>query len=290
MSKNIQKLKPDTEESTILANRGYAESIQASRDVIKIQKKSTTLGADFVMYGLENQERIHYAMPMRVMGLDYAAYKKQYDSQAKKNRKRTEIDGDEYLSKMRKTDKLSPVITVVVYYGEKPWDAAVSLHGMLDIPQRLAGLVSDYKMNLVEARKNDLSLHNTNNIDLFQLLGIIMNRNLSRQEAREQAISYADSHKVDKSVIMTVAGATNSRIDYNAFEKGDGKMCTLFEEIAKENESRGRQEGRQEGEARQIVEMGQEFGLSESDILLRLQKKLNVSEETAQAFLQMFGK
>lgn len=117
-----------------------------------------------------------------------------------------------------------------------------------------------------------------------------MNRNLSRQEAREQAISYADSHKVDKSVIMTVAGATNSRIDYNAFEKGDGKMCTLFEEIAKENESRGRQEGRQEGEARQIVEMGQEFGLSESDILLRLQKKLNVSEETAQAFLQMFGK
>ena len=132
MSKNIQKLKPDTvlknywndkeqfadlfnavlfqgepvlrseeleeadtEESTILANRGYAESIQASRDVIKIQKKSTTLGADFVMYGLENQERIHYAMPMRVMGLDYAAYKKQYDSQAKKNRKRTEIDGDE---------------------------------------------------------------------------------------------------------------------------------------------------------------------------------------------------
>ena len=214
MSKNIQKLKPDTvlknywndkeqfadlfnavlfqgepvlrseeleeadtEESTILANRGYAESIQASRDVIKIQKKSTTLGADFVMYGLENQERIHYAMPMRVMGLDYAVYKKQYDSQAKKNRKHTEIDGDEYLSKMRKTDKLSPVITIVVYYGEKPWDAAVSLHGMLDISPRLAGLVSDYKMNLVEARKNDLALHNTNNIDLFQLLEIIMNQN-----------------------------------------------------------------------------------------------------------------
>ncbi|MCI8373601.1 MAG: Rpn family recombination-promoting nuclease/putative transposase [Lachnospiraceae bacterium] len=238
------------------------------------------------MYGLENQERIHYAMPMRVMGLDYAAYKKQYDSQAKKNRKHTEIDGDEYLSKMRKTDKLSPVITVVVYYGEKPWDAAVSLHGMLDIPPRLAGLVSDYKMNLVEARKNDLALHNTNNIDLFQLLEIIMNQNLSRQEAREQAIVYADSHKVDKSVIMTVAGATNSRIDYNAFEKGDGRMCTLFEEIAKENENRGRQEG----EARQIVEMGQEFGLPKSDILLRLQKKLNVPEEAAQAYMEMYGK
>jgi len=35
--------------------------------------------------GLECQEHIHYAMPMRVMGYDYAAYKKQYDSNAQKN-------------------------------------------------------------------------------------------------------------------------------------------------------------------------------------------------------------
>lgn len=30
---------------------------------------------------------------------------------------------------MKKDDRLVPVITVVVYYGEKPWDGAVSLHG-----------------------------------------------------------------------------------------------------------------------------------------------------------------
>lgn len=36
---------------------------------------------------------------------------------------------------------------------------------------------------------------------------------------------------------MTVAGAAGSNIDYNAFEKGDGDMCTLFGEIAKESKA-----------------------------------------------------
>lgn len=63
----------DTEESNVLEHRDYAESIKASRDNMKIQKKSTTLGVQFVLLGLEHQEHIHYAMPMRVMGYDYGS-------------------------------------------------------------------------------------------------------------------------------------------------------------------------------------------------------------------------
>lgn len=73
----------DTEESSVLEHRNCAESIKASRDNIKVSKKSTAYGVEFVMLGLESQERIHYAMPMRVMGYDYATYKKQYDCNAK---------------------------------------------------------------------------------------------------------------------------------------------------------------------------------------------------------------
>jgi len=76
----------DTEESTILENKKYAESIKASRDNIKIRKRSTVHGVELVLLGLESQEHIHYAMPMRVMGYDYAAYKKQYDSNTQKYR------------------------------------------------------------------------------------------------------------------------------------------------------------------------------------------------------------
>ena len=57
----------DTEESTVLEHREYAESIKVSRDNIKIQKKSSVYGVQFVLLGLESQEHIHYAMPVRVM-------------------------------------------------------------------------------------------------------------------------------------------------------------------------------------------------------------------------------
>ena len=60
----------DTEESSILEHREYAESIRASRDSIKIRKKSTAHGVELVMLASEGQEHIHYAMPMRVMGYD----------------------------------------------------------------------------------------------------------------------------------------------------------------------------------------------------------------------------
>ena len=81
---------------------------------------------------------------------------------------------------------------------------------------------------------------------------------------------------------MAVAGATDSNIDYHAFEKGDGRMCTLFDEIA--------EEGRAEGKAEEIIDSGFEFGLSEEDILSRLQRKLGVSLQKAREYFNMFGK
>jgi hypothetical protein len=234
----------DTEESTVLEYREYAESIHASRDNVKIHKRSKKSGIQFVMFGLESQEHVHYAMPLRVMGYDYISYKKQYDSNAQKYQKGNALSGDEFLSHMKKNDRFVPVITLVLYYGETPWDAAVSLHGILDIPEDLKPYVNDYQMLLVEARKNDLILHNLNNKDLFELLHILFDRKLSQKEAKENAIRYGLDHHTDKSVIMTVAGITNSRIDYSRFEKGEKNMISLFEDLAEESRAEGRAEGK----------------------------------------------
>lgn len=273
----------DTEESSVLEHRDYAESIKASRDSIKICKKSITYGVAFVMLGIESQEHIHYAMPMRVMGYDYGIYKKQYDSNAKNYPTADGLSKDEYLSKMKKTDKFTPVITVVIYYGDHAWDGATTLHGMLDIPDKLKLFVNDYKMLLVEARQNDLIFHNVNNIAFFDMLKVVLDKNIAKNEAREKVIEYALRHNVDKKVVMTVAGATNRKIDYNTLsKKGDVTMCTLFDEIAKEGKTEGKAEG--------IIETGLDLGLSENDILERLQHKLNVSLQKAQEYFEMFGK
>lgn len=276
----------DTEESSVLEHKEYAESIQASRDNIKISKRSTVHGVEYVLLGKEAQQHIHYAMPMRIMGYDYGTYKKQYDSNSKKYKTSDGMDEDEYLSGMKKTDRFVPVITVVIYYGDKVWDGPTALHGMLDIPERIAKYVNDYKILLVEARRNDLVLHNVNNIDLFNLLEIILDNHTPKSEAKKRAIQYGEEHQVDKSVVMTVAGATNSKIDYNAFEKEEVTMCTLFDEIAKESEVKGETRGR----AKEIIETGYEFNFSENDILVRLQRKLDITLQQAQEYLNLFKK
>lgn len=206
----------DTEESSLLEHRDYVESIKASRDNIKVSKRSTAFRVELVMLGMESQEHIHYAMPMRVMGYDYGTYKKQYDNNAKKYKASEGMEEDEYLSRMKKTDRFMPVITIVVYYGEKPWDGAISLHGMLDIPSEMESFVNDYRMLLVEARQNDLTFHNINNRTFFHMLKVILDKSIPRDEAKKKVIDYAREHNVDKKVIMTVAGAANCRIDYHA--------------------------------------------------------------------------
>lgn len=267
----------NTEESYVLEHRDYTESIKSSRDNIKVSKKSTMLGVELVMFGMESQEHVHYAMPMRVMGYDYGTYKKQYDRNARMYQTSKGLAEDEYLSRMRKTDKFTPVITIVVYYGEKPWDGAVSLHGMLNIPEEMKAFVNDYKILLVEARENNLTLHNGKNVDFFNLLEILLDKSRPLNEIRNRAINYAIEHSVEKTVILTVAGATNCKIDYNVLnKKGDADMCTVFEET------------RAEGKAEGIIETGFDCGLSENEILERLQSKLNVSLQMAQEYLKRF--
>ena len=227
----------DTDESSILEHKNYAETLKASRDNIAICKKSTRYGINFVMLGMESQEHIHYAMPMRIMGYDYGAYKKQYDNNAAKYKNGKGLSSDEFLSKMRKTDKFIPVITAVIYYGERPWDGAVSLHGMLDIPKQFSRYVNDYKMILIEAGNNNLKLHNVNNRDLFNLVGMLIDKRETPGKRKEQAIHYVKKNHVDTTVIRTVTSVMNSKLDYQLLErKGENEMFTVF----------GKRENRQE--------------------------------------------
>lgn len=86
---------------------------------------------------------------------------------------------------------------------------------------------------------------------------------------------------------MTAAGAANCKIDYNKIaRKGDADMCTVFEETRRE----GIAEGEAKGEAKGIIETGYEFGISEEEILARLQKKLNISLAEAQEYVKKFGR
>lgn len=67
-------------------------------------------------------------------------------------------------------------------------------------------------------------------------------------------------------------------------------MKGLGMSIREECLEEGREEGRTEGRAEEIIESGYDFGLSEQDILVRLQKKLQITLEQAEGYMKMFGK
>ena len=257
----------DTDSSTIAENNGRAQSLGGARDSFKIRKKSSAHGIEFVMLGKEFQTYIHYGMPLRIMGYDYITYKKQYDCNAAKYRTKdrkeqydaletlnkaeqvdsfVKLDHNEFLSKMRRTDKFIPVVTAVVYYGEEPWDGAKSLHEMLQIPKEFEEYVNDYKILLVEARNTDLIFHNTDNIDFFNLMAIILDKNLSGKEIMERAIQYGEEHQADKAVLMAIAGQ-RKRTWITVHLRKEIMECVHFSKKLPKRES-GEEDVRESGE------------------------------------------
>ena len=247
----------DTDVSEVLEIGEIKESIKGARDVIKIAKRFR--GVEFAILAIENQEGIHYAMPIRVMGYDHYTYNKQYQekkSYYKKNK--VNLQGDEFISGIKKNDRFLPVITLVLHYGEEEWDGPHSLNDMLDIPDKMRKYVSDYHINVVEIKDNNLKLKNQNNIDLFKLLSIIYDVEKSKEQRREELRLYEENRQIDEQVVDAVLAATKVNIKYN--KAGELKMCTLWDEVREE----GREEGRMAGLCQAIFSSVQEgdYGVS----------------------------
>ena len=99
---------------------------EQERDVAKIWKKGEIRIA---MCGFENQTTVDKDMPLRVIGYDGASYKSQTLS-TKKER--------------------YPVITIILYFGMKPWKRPFSIHECFEIPEEMKEYVSDYKINVFQ--------------------------------------------------------------------------------------------------------------------------------------------
>lgn len=140
----------DTDVSDLLEIKEYKETLERTRDIVK----KSAYGMDFMVLGIENQKNVSYTMPLRVMLYDVLGYLKEYQEFAKKNQgeKRT---AEEFLSGMKKKDRLKPIITLVIYYNEKPWDGPTTLKDMVvPLPETVGKAFSDYRMNLLQVRES----------------------------------------------------------------------------------------------------------------------------------------
>lgn len=119
---------------------------QGNRDIRKADMRH---GQYRLICGLENQEGRDNTMPVRVMGYDFAAYEEQIKEIAEKNESEK---NPAYTKRIHDGQKLTPVITTVLYYGKEKWERPRTLHDMLDFSketEEIRPYVADYPINLI---------------------------------------------------------------------------------------------------------------------------------------------
>ena len=267
----------DTDVSSLLKFNGHAETVQKVLDVAK----KTAYGIDFVIWGLENQAKIHYAMPLRHMIGDGFSYLKEYQEIAAKNRKdKNFASSDEFLSNMKKTDRLHPMISLCVYYGENPWDGPLCLMDMLEVPEKIKPLVADYKMNLLELRTSgSLQFHNQDVNTVFDISRSIYERDYNK-------INTVYKDRLIASELGVVIGAiTQSQelIDH-ALELeqkgGQVNMCSALEEL--------KMEGLQEGMIAGTIKTCKKFKLDQKAAIKNVMEEFLLSEEDAIDYVKKY--
>ena len=56
------------------------------------------------------------------MNAESTPYHQQWRRAAPRHRQQKDLQGAEYVSGFSKEGKLTPVITIVIYWGKEPWD------------------------------------------------------------------------------------------------------------------------------------------------------------------------
>ena len=262
----------DTDFSSILKWNGHMETVQKILDVVKKRAH----GVDFVILGLENQQRVHFGMPLRIMLGDAFGYLKEYQEIAKKNKARGNWeDSDELLSGLRREDRLHPMVSICVYYGERAWDGPHSLVDMLKIPKELRPVVSDYKMNLIQVGESEgLVFRNGDVQTVFEI-----SRNIYKKNYKKIEEAYQDKEFSYELGVVIGAITDSPELVNQALERKGGRMnmCMALEELKKEFEIKGEIKGR--------ILTYYEFGVSLEEIA----KKTGITVNEAEKILEENG-
>ena len=264
----------DPTELTIIFSEDRKEFVEKFRDVLKQCILMEDDKFSYLMIGIENQTDIHYAMPVKNMIYDALEYGKQVSRRAKEHKEAKDTKGAEFLSGFTKEDKLKPVITLVVYWGTKKWNAPRSLKEMFeDVSEDVLQFVSDYKVNLIVPKEiKDFTKFKTELGKALKYISVVDQKEEYKELTKQE--EYQDVNKETAILLKKVAGI-NVKVKK---EEEKVNMCKALQDITDEAIEKGR--------AEELVRLCREFGQSEEAILNRLMKELNLTEEQALQYMK----
>lgn len=265
----------DTDVSGVIAFKEYRESLVRNRDVIK----KAVDGTKFLILGVENQVAVDYTMPLRVMVYDGMSYMKEI--------KGAGTEGDHL--------KVTPIITIVMYYGKKSWNGPRRLKDMMgEIPDNLDKFISDYQMNLVEVlHDKDYDFKDEDVKMLFDYSQAIIQKDKRRIE------ELGANYRLNSDVVYAIGkfvDITEAKEKMKKEKVEDVDMCELFDDIRADGERIGRAKGERigradgerigeaRGKAEGIVMTLKMLNYEVKDIVITLRENLGLSEAEAMEY------
>ncbi len=235
--------------------------IERIRDTLKMLTAMSDGQVIYAIIGIENQTRVHYAMPVRNMvydALSYAAQVSKKTSEHRKEKKDERIGSEEYLSGFYKNDRLLPVITLTVYFGEEEWNAPTSLYEMLDVHDKeVLTWVSDYRIPLIDPHQLT-----DEELNLFQseLREVLLYIKYSGDSAKIRQLLQENPRysEMDYAAVQVINECTHTRMKLGNRKEEKVNMCKAIDDMKREaydqgekiGEKRGEKKGEKKGEKR----------------------------------------
>ena len=248
---------------------------QKYRDVLKLMKTDGNIA--YCILGCEDQGAIHYAMPVKNMLYDSMQFARQVTKAAKSHRQEKEHKptSDEFLSGFYKTDRLIPVVTLVIYWGPDRWDGPLTLKEMYaEADDAVMQYVPDYKINLIAPEQMS-----DDEIKEFQtsLKEVMLYIKYSKDKNKLQKVTQADEsfQNLDRQAAEVINVTTNSKLKY---PEGKGKidMCLALEEMRMDSKIEG------------AVKAYKEVGFSLQETVQRIVENYNFSMQRAEEEIKKY--
>ena len=181
--------------------------------------------------GIENQLIENYPMPYRILHYDCLVYKDQMDVLEKEHRKKKDLrSSEEFLSGINASDKLIPCITIVIYYGTRPWQTNFSMKDMFDVKDEHH--LIDFKMNLLEVH-SDTHQYKDNELDLvFSITREILNGNFV-------IIKEKYKQSIPKQVALVIASMAKDEELYQQIKEEKKEVIVMCESLDRMREEYG---------------------------------------------------
>ena len=188
-----------------------------------------------------------------------------------------------------------PVVTLVLYFGDKRWDRYHCLSDVIDVPDRLKPFFNNYRINVFEIAWLSEKQISRFKSDFRVVANFFVKKRLDSEYIPDDLteITHVDE------VLKLISAVSGDNRYYYAVKDTKGKvrnMCEVAERLErrgiekgiKKGVSQGMAQGIEVGRVREYIAVRREDGMPDETIVSNLMKRFNLSAEKAEAAVRNY--